>query len=144
MTGLVGEQVAVGFRGRLEGSTLRRLQDEDGCTGKTSVGDAEAGIAQFSDPDACVREGPLVGCNGEWGVVVVVLACLMRLLLAGCLLLFSVRLSLAGGRFRPLRRNGVVRIDYVRVDYMPGLSTKIHPMSILLGRAAKRIDLGRA
>lgn len=64
--GLVGEEVAVGFRGRLGGATLRRLQDEDGCTGQTSVGDAEAGIAQYSDPDACTREGPLVGCNGEW------------------------------------------------------------------------------
>lgn len=66
--GLVGEEVAVGFRGRLGGATLRRLQDEDGCTENTSVGDAEAGIAQYSDPDACVREGPLVGCNGVWGV----------------------------------------------------------------------------
>lgn len=63
--GLVGEEVAVGFRGRLGGATLRRLQDDDGCTANTSVGDAEAGIAQYSDPDACIREGPLVGCNGE-------------------------------------------------------------------------------
>jgi len=63
--GLVGEEVAIGFRGRLGGATSRRLQDEDGCTEQTSVGDAEAGIAQYSDPDACIREGPLVGCNGE-------------------------------------------------------------------------------
>lgn len=66
--GLVGEQIAVGFRGRLGGATLRRLQDDDGCTDQTSVGDAEAGIAQYSDPDACVGDAPLVGCNGEWGV----------------------------------------------------------------------------
>lgn len=73
--GLAGEDVVVGFRGRLGGATLRRLQNEDDCTGKTSVGDAEAGIAQYSDPDACLRDDPLVGCNGEWvGHVLVVLA----------------------------------------------------------------------
>lgn len=45
-------------------SNARRLQ-EDGCVEETSVGDAEAGIAQYDDPEACLREGPLVGCNGE-------------------------------------------------------------------------------
>ncbi|CAN0500837.1 unnamed protein product, partial [Ectocarpus sp. 12 AP-2014] len=61
--GLEGEEVAVGFRGRLAARTVRRLQEDEGCTENTSVGDAEAGIAQYDDPDACLREGPLVGCN---------------------------------------------------------------------------------
>lgn len=65
--GLVGEEVAIGFVGRLHGAALRRLQDGlDECTSNTSVGDAEAGIAIYEDEDACDREGPLVGCNGEW------------------------------------------------------------------------------
>lgn len=62
---LVGEEVAVGFRGSLDAATVRRLQ-EDECTEQTSIGDAESGIAQYEDEDACLREGPLVGCNGEW------------------------------------------------------------------------------
>lgn len=67
--GLVGEEVAVGFRGSLDAATVRRLQEDD-CTEQTSVGDAEAGIAQYEDAEACLREGPLVGCNGEWLCVV--------------------------------------------------------------------------
>lgn len=65
---LVGDDVALGFRGRLEGAAaLRRLQGGiDECTANTSVGDAEAGIAIYEDPEACDREGPLVGCNGEF------------------------------------------------------------------------------
>lgn len=43
----------------------RRMQEIDECTEKTSVGDAEAGIAIYEDEEACDREGPLVGCNGE-------------------------------------------------------------------------------
>lgn len=43
----------------------RRVQGIDECTDKTSVGDAEAGIAIYEDADACDREDPLVGCNGE-------------------------------------------------------------------------------
>lgn len=66
---LVGEDVAVGFRGRLQGPILRRLQEGlDECTSDTSVGDAEAGIGIYEDEEACDREGPLVGCNGEWCV----------------------------------------------------------------------------
>ena len=64
---LVGDEVALGFRGRLEGAAaLRRLQEGiDECTANTSVGDAEVGIAIYEDEEACDREGPLVGCNGE-------------------------------------------------------------------------------
>ena len=64
---LVGGELATGFRGRIDGgaAALRRLQGIDECTANTSVGDAEAGIAIYEDEDACDREGPLVGCNGE-------------------------------------------------------------------------------
>lgn len=46
---------------------VRRLQVDgvEECTEDTSVGDAEAGIAIYYDEEACDREDPLVGCNGE-------------------------------------------------------------------------------
>ena len=63
------KDVAIGFKGRLSDDIFRRLQEIDECTKDTSVGDAEAGIAIYEDEAACDREGPLVGCNGEIGLL---------------------------------------------------------------------------
>lgn len=92
--GLAGKEAGAGFRVRLGGAgaaavaaaaaAVRRLQDGDDCTGNTSVGDAEAGIAQYDDPDACLRDGPLVGCNGEWLVMVGDAECVCCFLLCRC------------------------------------------------------------
>lgn len=70
-----GARVAVGLD-TLQGATtvaaaavvVRKLQTEadvEECTDDTSVGDAEAGIAIYYDEEACNREDPEVGCNGE-------------------------------------------------------------------------------
>lgn len=61
----VRKNTATGFNGHLSGDIMRQLQGIDECTADTSVGDAEAGIAIYEDEDACDREDPLVGCNGE-------------------------------------------------------------------------------
>lgn len=61
----VRENTATGFNGQLSTDIMRQLQGIDECTEDTSVGDAEAGIAIYEDEEACDREDPLVGCNGE-------------------------------------------------------------------------------
>lgn len=94
---LAGEAVAVGFRGRLEGATLRLLQGIDECTENTSVGDAEAGIAIYEDEEACSREeGPLVGCNGESSQAS---RCALRLLL--CVSLYIRGVCVLGLAYKP-------------------------------------------